>query len=80
MYAIATIEQSNKLIKIQSKDGMFGFSAPFEFTSVVALIQKHQRESLVQFNPELNIRLLYPLSKEVSKGFAEEKLPSNDRF
>jgi len=57
-------EQSNKLIKIQSKDGMFGFSAPFEFTSVVALIQKHQRESLVQFNPELNIRLLYPLSKE----------------
>lgn len=65
-------EQSNKLIKIQSKDNMFGFSAPFEFTSVVALIQKHQRESLVQFNPELNIRLLYPLSKE-DDGEGEQK-------
>ncbi|KAM4809396.1 phosphatidylinositol 3-kinase regulatory subunit beta [Rhinophrynus dorsalis] len=54
---------NNKLIKIFHRDGMYGFSEPLTFTSVVALITHYRHESLAQYNAKLDTRLLYPMSK-----------------
>ncbi|KAM5192350.1 phosphatidylinositol 3-kinase regulatory subunit beta isoform 2-T2 [Mantella aurantiaca] len=54
---------NNKLIKIFHRDNMYGFSEPLTFTSVVALITHYRHESLAQYNPKLDITLLYPMSK-----------------
>lgn len=56
---------TNKLIKIFSSNGKYGFSEPFAFDSVIDLINHYRRESLAQYNPTLNVRLLYPVSKYV---------------
>lgn len=53
----------NKLIKIIQKDGLYGFSEPFAFRSVVQLINYYREESLAQYNPTLNVKLLYPVSR-----------------
>lgn len=54
---------NNKLIKIFHRDNMYGFSEPLTFTSVVGLITHYRHESLAQYNPKLDIKLLYPMSK-----------------
>ena len=45
------------------KNGKFGFSEPFQFDSVRALIENYQRESLRDYNKDLDTRLLYPVSR-----------------
>ncbi|CAI9564011.1 unnamed protein product, partial [Staurois parvus] len=54
---------NNKLIKIFHRDNMYGFSEPLTFTTVVALITHYKHESLAQYNPKLDIKLQYPMSK-----------------
>jgi len=54
---------SNKLIKIFNSNGKYGFTEPFEFTSVVDLVNYCCEKSLEKFNKSLDIRLLYPVSR-----------------
>ncbi|XP_050768475.1 phosphatidylinositol 3-kinase regulatory subunit alpha isoform X5 [Gymnogyps californianus] len=54
---------NNKLIKIFHRDGKYGFSDPLTFNSVVELINHYRTESLAQYNPKLDVKLLYPVSK-----------------
>ncbi|RWS29649.1 phosphatidylinositol 3-kinase regulatory subunit alpha-like isoform X2 [Leptotrombidium deliense] len=62
---------SNKLIKIMHKDSKYGFSEPLEFFSVVDLIDFYRSESLARYNPALDIKLLYPVSR-ISHSECEE--------
>ena len=54
---------SNKLIKICCRGGRYGFSEPFRFTSVPELIYFYRNVSLAQYNPTLDTKLLYPVSR-----------------
>ncbi|XP_053303976.1 phosphatidylinositol 3-kinase regulatory subunit alpha isoform X1 [Spea bombifrons] len=54
---------NNKLIKIFHQDGKYGFSDPLTFNSVVELINHYRNESLAQYNPKLDVKLAYPVSK-----------------
>lgn len=54
---------SNKLIKICFRNGKYGFSEPYKFNSVVDLVNFYRVASLAQYNPTLDIKLLYPVSK-----------------
>ncbi|XP_018424767.1 PREDICTED: phosphatidylinositol 3-kinase regulatory subunit alpha isoform X2 [Nanorana parkeri] len=54
---------NNKLIKIFHRDGKYGFSEPFTFNSVVELITHYGNESLAQYNPKLDVRLTYAVSR-----------------
>ncbi|KAK7158622.1 hypothetical protein R3I94_005072 [Phoxinus phoxinus] len=53
---------SNKLIRIQHRDGKFGFSEPLTFSSVPDLISYYRHRSLVQYNTSLDVTLAYPVS------------------
>ncbi|KPM04425.1 phosphatidylinositol 3-kinase regulatory subunit alpha-like protein [Sarcoptes scabiei] len=53
----------NKLIKIYHRDGHYGFSEPFIFKSVYKLIENYREKSLAQYNPTLDVKLLYPISR-----------------
>lgn len=44
-------------------NGKYGFSDPFQFDSVRALIEYYQKESLRDYNKDLDTRLLYPVSR-----------------
>ncbi|XP_043227527.1 phosphatidylinositol 3-kinase regulatory subunit gamma-like [Amphibalanus amphitrite] len=52
---------NNRLIRICSKYGRFGFSEPYQFDSMASLIDYYRRESLREYNPQLNVRLERPL-------------------
>ncbi|XP_077190012.1 phosphatidylinositol 3-kinase regulatory subunit gamma isoform X1 [Paroedura picta] len=54
---------NNKLIKIYHQDGKYGFSDPLTFSSVVELINHYHHESLAQYNPKLDVKLMYPVSR-----------------
>ncbi|KAG8281009.1 Phosphatidylinositol 3-kinase regulatory subunit gamma [Homalodisca vitripennis] len=54
---------SNKLIKISHRNGKYGFSEPFKFNTVVELVNFYRGVSLAQYNPTLDIKLLYPVSR-----------------
>lgn len=54
---------NNKLIKIFHRDGKYGFSDPLTFNSVVELINHYRNESLAQYNPKLDVKLQFPVSK-----------------
>nr|XP_056700260.1 phosphatidylinositol 3-kinase regulatory subunit gamma isoform X1 [Euleptes europaea] len=54
---------NNKLIKIYHRDGKYGFSDPLTFSSVVELINHYRHESLAQYNPKLDVKLMYPVSR-----------------
>ncbi|XP_064415839.1 phosphoinositide-3-kinase, regulatory subunit 3b (gamma) isoform X2 [Latimeria chalumnae] len=54
---------NNKLIKIYHRDGKYGFSDPLTFNSVVELINHYRHESLAQYNPKLDVKLMYPISR-----------------
>lgn len=62
---------SNKLIKICHRNGKYGFTEPYNFNSVVELVNYCCQQSLIQFNKALDIRLLHPVSRfhgEESEG------------
>ena len=54
---------ANKLIKICHKNGKYGFTEPYNFNSVVELINHFRNDSLSQYNASLDVKLLYPVSK-----------------
>lgn len=54
---------NNKLIKIYHRDGKYGFSEPLTFGSVAELIGHYRHESLAQYNPKLDVKLLFPISR-----------------
>lgn len=61
---------NNKLIKIFHREGKYGFSDPLTFSSVVELINHYRHESLAQYNPKLDVKLLYPVSKHQQVCYA----------
>ncbi|XP_077398818.1 phosphatidylinositol 3-kinase regulatory subunit alpha isoform X1 [Vanacampus margaritifer] len=63
---------NNKLIKIFHRDGKYGFSDPLTFGSVVELINHYRNESLAQYNPKLDVKLLYPVSKHQQDQVVKE--------
>lgn len=54
---------TNKLIKICHKNGKYGFSEPYKFSSVVELVSFYRTSSLTQYNSALDITLKYPVSR-----------------
>lgn len=66
---------NNKLIKIFHRDGKYGFSDPLTFNSVVELINHYRNESLAQYNPKLDVKLLYPVSKYQQVKLSSSPLP-----
>ncbi|KAM4022631.1 phosphatidylinositol 3-kinase regulatory subunit gamma-like isoform 2-T2 [Anomaloglossus baeobatrachus] len=63
---------NNKLIKIYHRDGKYGFSDPLTFSSVVELIGHYRHESLAQYNPKLDVKLLYPVSHVQQEQLVKE--------
>ena len=53
----------NKLIRIQCKDGRYGFSDPYKFGSVNELVEYYGHVSLSHYNPRLDVMLEHPVSK-----------------
>nr|SVE76070.1 EOG090X0F8Y [Daphnia hispanica] len=54
----------NKLVKIcRNRQGRYGFSEPYRFNSILELVQFYRSASLGQYNPALNVTLLYPVSR-----------------
>ena len=53
----------NKLIRIQCKNGKYGFSDPYKFGSVSELVKHYGEVSLAQYNPRLDVKLEHPVSK-----------------
>lgn len=54
---------ANKLIKICHRNGMYGFSEPLNFNSVIDLVNHYKVESLAHYNKTLDVKLLYPVSR-----------------
>ncbi|XP_050530482.1 phosphatidylinositol 3-kinase regulatory subunit gamma-like isoform X1 [Daktulosphaira vitifoliae] len=54
---------TNKLIKIYHKNGKYGFSEPYNFFSIIDLVNHYRKVSLSQYNATLDIKLLYPVSR-----------------
>ncbi|KAK0168573.1 hypothetical protein PV327_002358 [Microctonus hyperodae] len=54
---------TNKLIKICHRNGKYGFSEPYNFLSVIELVDHYRTCSLAQYNSTLDIKLLYPISR-----------------
>jgi phosphoinositide-3-kinase regulatory subunit len=52
-----------RMIRIFHHRGMYGFSEPLTFTSVIALVEYYKKNSLREYNSQLDICLLYPVSK-----------------
>ncbi|CAL8277529.1 unnamed protein product [Merluccius merluccius] len=63
---------NNKLIKIFHRDGKYGFSDPLTFSSVVELINHYRNESLAQYNPKLDVKLQFPVSKHQQDQVVKE--------
>eukprot|EP00731_Ephydatia_muelleri_P018766 Em0011g806a len=54
---------SNKLIRIINAGGKFGFSPPCEFATIQELVTHYTTNSLIKYNPRLDINLSNPISK-----------------
>lgn len=54
---------TNKLIKIYYKNDKYGFSEPYNFSSVIDLVNHYRKTSLSQYNATLDVKLLYPISR-----------------
>uniref|UniRef100_A0A4W5NMX8 Phosphoinositide-3-kinase, regulatory subunit 2 (beta) n=1 Tax=Hucho hucho TaxID=62062 RepID=A0A4W5NMX8_9TELE len=63
---------NNKLIKICHRGGLYGFSEPLTFATVVELINHYRHDSLAQYNAKLDTRLLYPVSKYQQEQLVKE--------
>ena len=53
----------NKLIRILRQDGYYGFSKPLLYRSVPDLIEYYQEHSLAHYNPRLDTKLQFALSR-----------------
>ena len=53
----------NKLIRILRQDGYYGFSKPLLHRSVSDLIEYYQEHSLAHYNPRLDTKLQFALSR-----------------
>lgn len=62
---------TNKLIKISHRNGKYGFSDPYNFHSVIELVDYYRNCSLAQYNSVLDIKLLYPVSRFQQVAFLE---------
>jgi len=51
------------LVRICQLDGLYGFSEPFQFTSVVELVNYYRTHSLSEYNQALDIVLSRPVSR-----------------
>eukprot|EP00794_Sanderia_malayensis_P008009 gene8008-8868_t len=74
----------NKLIRIYHKDGQYGFTDWTLFPSLSALINHFCSHSLKEYNSNLDMKLLYPVSKyenvsEVSLTELEEEFDQINR-
>lgn len=65
---------SNKLVKICCVGGMYGFSEPFQFTSVVQLVEFYKRESLKDYNKDLDTKLLFAVSNAADLDMMDETI------
>lgn len=54
---------TDRVIKIFHNNGRYGFLKESTFASVVELISFHRSHSLKEYNPVLDIKLLYPVSR-----------------
>lgn len=68
---------SEKLIKISHGGGKYGFTEPYQFSSVVELVNYFQKVSLKQYNSILDVKLIYPLSKYAQEDGDAYKLESD---
>jgi phosphoinositide-3-kinase regulatory subunit len=55
--------QSTKLLRISHRNGKFGLVEPFNFESVVHLINHYRDNSLAEYNNALDVKLVYPLAR-----------------
>lgn len=63
-YTLTLIKDgTEKLIRIFYKHERYGFVEPYEFDSVVALIDHYKHVSLRHYNRLLDVKLLYPVSR-----------------
>lgn len=63
-YTLTLIKDgTEKLIRIFYKKDRYGFVEPYEFDSVVALIEYYRHVSLCHYNRLLDVKLLYPVSR-----------------
>ncbi|WAQ96163.1 P55G-like protein [Mya arenaria] len=70
---------TNKLIKIYQSPQGFGFTDQFEFKTLEDLIEHHKEHSLVNYNAALDMKLLYPVSKEPKReSFGDETKRKHD--
>ena len=58
---------NNKLIRIMHENGKYGFSQPLTFFSVPDLVEHYQQQSLAHYNPRLDVRLLFAVSRFYSR-------------
>lgn len=56
---------TNKLIRIERRDGRYGFTEPTRFDTVTDLIDFYTKHSLSEYNTALDIRLQFPVSKNI---------------
>lgn len=63
-YTLTLIKDgTEKLIRIFYKNERYGFVEPYEFESVVALIEHYRHVSLRHYNRLLDVKLLYAVSR-----------------
>lgn len=58
----------NKMMRILCRNGRYGFREPLQFRSLKSLIELHQRQPLTEYNQEMDICLLHPISKQAVLG------------
>ncbi|CAL8127109.1 unnamed protein product [Orchesella dallaii] len=63
--------QTPKLLRISQRNGKYGLTEPYNFRSVVHLIEYYREHSLAEYNNSLDVKLTYPISK-FDKGDEEE--------
>ena len=62
----------NRLIRIMSRDGYYGFAEPLDFRSVVELVEFYKKNSLQPYSAKLDITLHDPVSKYM---YEDEDVP-----
>lgn len=58
-------------IRIKCEADKYGFVSPFTFDSVVDLIKHFKNRSLVEYNPKLDVCLMYPVEQKVETSCME---------
>ena len=55
--------QTPKLLRISHRNGKYGLIEPYNFPSVISLINHYREHSLAEYSNALDVKLLYPISK-----------------